>query len=589
MKGLLAQSMRGVSLDVLREARRTFPAAFSGQRRAFIASLLCALGATAIELLKPWPTKVLFDSVLLSADDQQPWLGLAPIPAAALLGLSLVALSLIGGLLAMRSAILTAEIARKVTVRIRQQLFEHLHRLDMPFHTSSKSGDLIVRLIGDVNLARDALVGSWLAFADSGALMVGLVVVLFVLDPVLALCALAPLPLLAIHLGRSARELRATTRKQRRREGSAVAFATESLRQLRVVKAYSRERDAAAEFGRMTGKGEKAGLRAARITAQIALMGDLMSGLGLGLVLVVGTSKVISGSLTPGELLVVTSYSRTMFRPLRRVSREGGRLSKATTGTERVLEVMRLEPEISGGSREARNIRGAITFSGVRCSYNGEVDALDGLSFEIPAGSRVVVEGANGSGKSSMLAVLLRLTPIDAGSVLLDGVPHDDYELGSYRSAFAYVPQEIHLFAVSVRENIRYGRPDASDEEVEQAARTASFDEVVSVLSDGYETVIGESGATLSGGQARRLMLARAVLRHSPVLVLDEPLAGLDVAAREQVADSVRRISEGRTTIIVNHGGSEIFDPDIELGLTRGRVDRQIVHWRAASPQTLWS
>lgn len=583
MKGLLAQSMRGVSLEVLKEARRTFPSAFAGQRASFTASLCFALGATAVELLKPWPTKVLFDSVLIPAEGTEPWLGLSPVAAAAVLGASLVLLSLIGGVFAMRSTVIAAEIARKVTVRIRQQVFEHLHRLDLPFHASSKSGDLMVRLIGDVNLARDALVGSWLAFADSGALMVGMMVVLVVLDPLLALCALAPLPLLALHLGRSTRELRETTRKQRRREGSAAAFAAESLRQLRVVKAYSRERDAANEFGKMTGQGEKASMRATRITARISLVSDVMSGLGLGLVLIVGTQRVVSGSLSPGELIVVTSYARTVFRPLRRMSREGGRLSKATTGTERVLEVMRLTPTESTGTRSAAEVRGDISFVDVRCTYDGDTDALDGLRFHIPAGSRVIVEGSNGSGKSTMLAALLRLTPVESGAILLDGIPHDEYELASYRSTFAYVPQEIHLFGVSVRENIRYGRPDATEEEIVEAARVANFEEVVAILPDGYDTMIGEGGATLSGGQARRLMLARAALRHASVLVLDEPLSGLDPAAREQVAASVQRVSAGRTTIIVNHGGNEIFDPDIEITLAAGTLVGQVVHHRSAA------
>lgn len=586
MSSLLSRSMRGVSLQTLKEARHTFPDAFAGQRGSFIGSLAFALGATGVELLKPWPTKILFDSVLIPQDGASQWLGLSPVAGAVVLGAVLVALSLLGGVLAMRSAVLTAEIARKVTVRIRQRVFEHLHRLDLPFHTSSKSGDLMVRLIGDVNLARDALVSSWLSFADSGALMIGMLIVLVVLDPLLALCALAPLPLLAIHLGRSNRELRDVTRKQRRREGSAAAFATESLRQLRVVKAYSRERDAASEFGRITGQGEKASMRATRITAQIALVSDVMGGLGLGLVLIVGTQRVVSGSLTPGELIVVTSYARTVFRPLRRMSREGGRLSKATTGTERVLEVMRLEPTDSGGTLSAAGVTGAISFVDVHCTYDGDTDALDGLRFDIPAGSRVIVEGSNGSGKSTMLAALLRLTPIESGAILLDGVSHEEYELASYRSTFAYVPQEIHLFGVSVRENIRYGRPDATEEEIVEAARVANFDDVVAVLPDGYDTMIGEGGATLSGGQARRLMLARAALRHASVLVLDEPLSGLDMAARELVAESVQRVSTGRTTIIVNHGGNEIFDPDIEITLAAGTLVGQIVHHRSGVPTT---
>jgi ABC-type multidrug transport system fused ATPase/permease subunit len=175
-----------------------------------------------------------------------------------------------------------------------------------------------------------------------------------------------------------------------------------------------------------------------------------------------------------------------------------------------------------------------------------------------------------------MLSVLLRLTPVEDGVVLVDGTPIEEFDLSSYRSCFAYVPQEIHLFDASVRENILFGRPDATDDEIVEAAQAAFFDEVVDQLPDGYETIIGEGGASLSGGQARRLMLARAALRNSRILILDEPLSGLDPEARDHVAASVKSISVGRTTVVVNHVGSEVFDPDIVLHVGSGMVTDKI-------------
>lgn len=576
MTNPLRKAFRGVSPTVLIETLRTFGDCFKGQRVRFFGALALALGATAIELLKPWPTKVLFDRVLLADGGAQGWMGLSPTGSAIALAASVVVLALIGGLLTMRSTLMVAEVGRKVSVRVRQRIFEHMHKLDLPFHTSAKSGDLIVRLTSDVMLARTALVNSWLALADSGALMLGMAIVLIALDPILALCALAPLPLLGVSLGRSSRELRVTSRKQRRREGSATSYALESLQQFRIIKAYAQEESAAQRFGKMTGQGERAGLKATKISARMTLNTDIMSGTGLALVMVVGALRVLSGDLSPGELLVATTYSRSMFRPVRKATREGGRLSKASTGAERILEVMRIKPSVSSGGRDASGLRGDIEFRGVRSTYDGEVEALRGMSFAVPAGSLTVVEGSNGSGKSTMLSVLLRLTPVEEGAVFVDGIPVDEFDLSSYRSCFAYVPQEIHLFDASVRENILFGRPDATDDEIFEAARAAFFDEVVAQMPDGYETVIGEGGASLSGGQARRLMLARAALRNSRILILDEPLSGLDPEARDHVAASVKSISAGRTTVVVNHVGSEVFDPDIILHIGSGMVTDKI-------------
>ncbi|MFM2181927.1 MAG: hypothetical protein RJB61_221 [Actinomycetota bacterium] len=576
MSSALQRSLRGISPSVLISMMRTFGDCFSGQRVRFFGSMALALGATAIELLKPWPTKVLFDRVLLREGEAQGWLGLSPTGSAVALAATVVILSLIGGLLTMKSTLMVAEVGRRVSVRVRRRIFEHMHKLDLPFHTSAKSGDLIVRLTSDVMLARTALVNSWLALADSGALMLGMAIVLIVLDPILALCALAPLPLLGLSLTRSSRELRVTSRKQRRKEGSATSFALESLRQFRVVKAYAQEESAAQKFGRMTGQGERAGLKATKISARMTLNTDIMSGAGLALVMVVGSLRVLSDDLSPGELLVATTYARSMFRPVRKASREGGRLSKASTGAERILEVMNIQPTASDGGRDASSLRGDLEFRGVRSTYDGEVEALRGMSFALPAGSVTVIEGSNGSGKSTMLSVLLRLTPVEDGVVLVDGTPIEEFDLSSYRSCFAYVPQEIHLFDASVRENILFGRPDATDDEIVEAAQAAFFDEVVDQLPDGYETIIGEGGASLSGGQARRLMLARAALRNSRILILDEPLSGLDPEARDHVAASVKSISVGRTTVVVNHVGSEVFDPDIVLHVGSGMVTDKI-------------
>lgn len=572
MNGMLSSSFKGVSPGALREAYRTFRPTLRGQRRGLVAAFLASVGVTIFELLRPWPTKILFDQVLL-ADPGSGGVGpLGPEVAVLVLAGSVAAISGFSGLLGMWAAVKTAEVGRKVGTRARRQVFEHLHRLDLPFHLTARNGDLLVRLMGDVNLLRDALFASWLAIAERALLFFGVAVILFLLDPLLAVCALLPLPALAIGIGRSSRRLRDVTRKQRRKEGAAAAFASESLRQIHLVKAFSREREASEAFSEQVGLGERAGVKAARISARMSQLTELMTGGGLSLVLLVGALRVMRGHMTPGELLVATSYARTLYKPLRRISREGGRLSKATAATERLLDILRRKPEPAGVGLDVDDLRGEIIFVHARFRYPDGTVALDDMSFAVPEGSLAVLAGPNGSGKSTSLAVLLRLHQLDSGSVLVDGEAIGLYELHSYRRCFAYVPQGIQLFCGSVRDNILYGKPDASDDEIEAAARATFIHDDICAMPDGYDTLLGEEGARLSGGQARRLMLARAAVRDASVVILDEPLAGLDTEARHSVAAAVRSIGAGRTVLVVSHGPSEELSPDLVLHLGAGRV-----------------
>jgi ATP-binding cassette, subfamily B, bacterial len=574
MRPPILASFRGVSVSTLLEAFRAFRPSLAGQGRGMAKALGLALAVTALELVRPWPTKLLFDNVLLpDADDRGLW-GLQPAVAVPLLAASVAGIALLVGWLSMRSTVVTAEVSRKVTTRLRRRIFEHLHRLELPYHQATQSGDLLVRLMGDVNLLRDALFASWLALAERGALFVGMAVVLFLLDPTLAICALLPIPLLAFGLGRSSTRLRAATKKQRRREGDAAAYAVESLRQIHLVKAYAQEGDAARAFSEQVGAGERAGVKAARIAAQMARLTESMTGIGLALVILVGTRRVLDGALTPGGLLVATSYARTLYKPLRRISREGGRLAKASAGAERVLDVLRREPEPTDVGIRAERLDGDIVFFGVRYRYAGGQEALKGMTFDIEPGMLAVLAGPNGSGKSTTLALLLRLFARSGGFILLDGKAIERYELRSLRRCFAYVPQEIQLFSGTVRENILYGRPEATDAEVEAAARAALVHDVIRGLPDGYDTVLGEGGGGLSGGQARRLMLARAALRDASILILDEPLAGLDPESRLLVSAAVRSIANGRTTLVVSHGPSHELQPDLVLHLADGAVAR---------------
>ena len=389
------------------------------------------------------------------------------------------------------------------------------------------------------------------------------------INPWLALLSLAPLPLLLISVRRTGRKLRTVTRQQRRKEGDAASFAAESLRQVRVVKAYGAEDRATEQFARDARSGERASVKAARLAGRMSLFTEGLTGAGTALVLLAGAWQVQQGSLTPGELLVVTSYARMLYKPLRKVSTEGGRLSKAVACAGRLTDVLEQPVESSDG-RPAPEFEGSLRLVAVGHHYPNGTRTLSRISFALKPGTFALLSGPNGAGKSTLLSVVLRLLQPDRGLVLVDGQPANAFELISYRSRFAFVPQDLLLFGSTIRENIQFGRPDATDEQIEAAARLALFDDVAQSLPDGYDTALGEGGCTLSGGQARRLMLARAAVRDAPFLILDEPLAGLDVEARPHVAKAIRRLARGRTTIVVTHEGAAELDADVELHLEGG-------------------
>ncbi|HEX2088313.1 MAG TPA: ABC transporter ATP-binding protein [Actinomycetota bacterium] len=561
---------KDVSFSTLREAARVFRPAISGQRRHLWAAIALTLSLTAVKLLQPWPLKFVLDTVVRRGSEGS--FGLSARGTVAAAAVLTVAVAAFHGILNLRLAKRGAQVARDLTVGIRRQVFEHLHRLAMPFHGGQRTGELLTRIMGDVNLVRDTLFTLWMRVLEAVLLFVAMAVVMFVIDPVLALVAFLPLPGIAVALPRSSRKLKEATRKQRRKQGQAAARAAESLRQIHLVKAYAAEGRATEEFARDSRAGERAGVQAARIAAEMDRVTNILTGLGLAVVLVVGARRAFVGAVTVGDLVIFLTYVRRLYRPLATVSEAGVRTGRATAGAERLLEVLREPPEDTSVGLAAPQFEGTIQFENVHFTYEGGAHALNGASFAVPAGAVAVLTGPNGAGKSTVLSLLLRLVEPTNGEVLIDGEPIQQFQLSSYRLRFAYVPQQVQLFGATVRENILYGRPDANEDQLREAARIALLDDVVARLPNGYDALLGEGGETLSGGEARRLMIARAALRDARVLLLDEPLAGLDPEAREVVARAVKQVAAGRTTVVVSHEAVADFDPDVVLRLEEGRL-----------------
>jgi ABC-type multidrug transport system fused ATPase/permease subunit len=528
-----------------------------------------ALFITALELVKPWPVTLVVDHLITGSATEPGTGATAPVPIVpiAVFAAGAFAVPVLLGVATEHLQLIVARVSRKATVRIRSDVFEHMQRIELTEHQRHYTGDLLVRLMGDVNMIRDLLFPSWLNLLQRGSILIGGAIVFAVVDWRLFWVALIPLPLLWVSVERTSSAIKSAAGKQRRKEGAIASSAAESLRQVSLIKAFAAEDQTAEEFRSNARSAERANMAAAKHAARMARLTEILTGAGVALVLLLGAIRTRAGVLTPGELILAVSYTRMLYKPIRKLTGEGARIAKATACSLRVLELLDKPVEVGDRGTPVGRLDGDIDFIDVAHSYPDGRRSLDRINVRIPAGSLVAVVGENGTGKSTLLSLLLRLHRPTGGSVRIGGDDIDSFQLSSYRQQIAYVPQELALFGGTIRENIAFGRPDAGDDEIEEAARAALLTPVLQQLPDGLDTILDENGSSLSGGQARRVMLARAALRDASILLLDEPLAGLDPDARDTVANAITNIADGRTTLVVHHGDLSHLRPDHRITL----------------------
>jgi ATP-binding cassette subfamily B protein len=353
-------------------------------------------------------------------------------------------------------------------------------------------------------------------------------------------------------------------REQRKRDGALAAATAEVIGAIKYVQALSLGPLQEKAFARQNRKSLNRGAQAQRLSAGLERKVDFLLAVAQALVLWRGVHLVITGAITPGTLILFITYLKFMFRPMRQVAKYLTRIARATASGERILEVLNTPPQIRDrpDAVDAGPIKGRIRFERVSFGYNQRQPVLSDIDLTIAPGERVALVGPSGGGKSTLLALLLRLYDTDSGRVLVDGLDVRDYRIDSLRRQFSMVLQDSMLFAVSIRDNIAYGDLQADPEAVEEAARLANAHDFILELPDGYDTVIGERGATLSGGQLQRIAIARAVIRKAPVMLLDEPTRGLDNINRVEVVSALERCSAGKTTLLVSHDllASRSFD-----------------------------
>ena len=546
------------------------------------ASVAVTILVALVTLAEPWPLAFVIDGVL--GDDPIPgWVtaivgdGVGELIVFAVI--ATLVLTLLSGGLTVVNEYLSTTVNQYMTLDFRSDLVQHIQRLSFSFHDTQRTGVLMYRL-NQQSGAIGQIVTGLPAIAQSVLTMAGMAFITFTIDPLLALIALGVTPFIFYSTNFYADRIEPRLYRVRGLEAMNLAIVHEMVQMLRVVLAFGRERR---EYWRFRNQGEKAVKARVDLTVRqtaFQLGVQLITAIGTAAVLGVGAHLALKGRISAGELLVVLTYVAQVYQPMEEVTQTITSYQQQFISFRHASDLLEEAPQVTEkpDARVIERAGGEIELEGVGFGYQKRNQVLHDISFRVPPGQDVAIVGPTGAGKSTLASLLPRFYDPDAGRVLIDGVDVRDLTLDSLRAQFSIVHQEPLLFQTSILENIRYGKPDATDEEVEAAAKAANAHGFITELPDGYKTTLGERGAKISGGERQRIAVARAFLRNAPILILDEPTSSIDSRTESVILDALDRLMEGRTTIVIAHRLSTLRDVDRILVLDEGRLVEQGSH-----------
>jgi subfamily B ATP-binding cassette protein MsbA len=550
--------------------------------RGWLAIVLAAmLVEVLMSLAAPWPLKLVLDDAL-GTHHLPAWLewahqlgiGRHTLGVALFAGLATVAIAVIGGIATYIDNYYTTSIGQWVANDLRLRIYEHLHRLSLGFYDTAKTGTLMSTITSDVATVQNFASSSTLGILVDIVTIVFMLGLMIWLDWDFTLIAIAVMPFLLLFVFRFKNAVKNVTREVRVRQSEIVAVVQEGLGQVRAVKAFGRQDLEVAHMTAASHASTEAALRARKVKSLLSPVVAVVVALCTGIVLWKGTALIIAGTMTAGALTVYLAYLSKFFKPVKDLAGMASTIAQTTVALERIQKILSADDVIKErpGAIDPGRTRGEIRFDHVAFGYGSDALVLRDVSFTIKPGQVVGIVGPTGSGKSTVVSLMPRFYDPSAGRVLIDGVDIATHKLAALRAQIGFVLQETVLFRGTIGENIAYGKPGATREEIVAAAKLANADEFIARMPHGYDSLVGERGDTLSGGQRQRIGIARAVIRNSPIMILDEPTAALDTESERLVIEGLERLMQGRTVIMIAHRLSTLRNADKIIVLKDGVV-----------------
>jgi len=545
----------------------------------FVVQLL----ATPIALLAPLPLQVTVDHVL-GSKPLPGWLAAAlptswQAPDALLLvaAVTLVVATLLIQVQEMAAWVYRTWVGERLVLEFRSRLFRHVQHLSLAFHDAGSTSQSVYRVQSDASSIDTVVVQGLLRIGTVAIRVIVLALVTARISGTLVLIALLAGPVMMVLTRIYRGPLRERWKDAKKEENAAMSVVQEALSAVRVVKAFGQEERERRRFLDRARASVEANVKAVSSHGGFDVWVGLTAGLAGAAVLFVGAREVRAGTLTLGQLLLVVGYLTQLLAPLREIGTKTADLQRSLAGAERTFHLLDEKPEAQErpGPRSAVRARGDVEFREVTFAYGSAAPVLSDVSFHVAAGARVGIAGRTGSGKSTLLSLLFRFYEPRSGAILLDGIDTRSWRLSELRHQFAMVLQDTVLFSTTIAENIAYGRPDATPDEIVAAAKAADAHDFIMRLGKGYDTEVGERGVRLSGGERQRVSLARAFLKDAPILILDEPTSALDTQTEASVIAALERLMKGRTTFMIAHRLSTLASCDVRLEVVDGRVVRR--------------
>jgi ATP-binding cassette subfamily B protein len=554
--------------------------------------------AAFVDLLQPWPIKWLVDYVF-GQQTAPAWLtSIWPVLGTknSAGGIAAVCLSILVLAVVYRFGITIGHFflvraGARVVQQLRVHACEHLHRLSVAYHDRTKVGDSLYRVAYDSHAAQALFNGAVVPIATGALMLIGALVIMLQINVALTITTMAAAPLFILIIRGFSRKIDQQSRRYHESESALVSTVQESLSSIRAIQAFTLEPQTSDRFYTQSRRSLEANEKMTRTQLIYSACAGLAVSIGTAAVVWVAGHQVMSGALTVGDILVFLAYLGMLYQPMNTFSQSASVIQSASAQLKRVFEIIDAVPDIQDRphAKTISTPRGQIEFRNVSFSYEAERPVLKGINLKVEPGTIVALVGRTGAGKTTLASLLLRFYDPTDGALLLDGHDLRDLKLAWLRQQVSVVLQDPIIFSTTIGENIAYGKPGATREEIQKAAQRAQADEFIDAMPEGYDTILGERGVNLSGGQRQRLSIARAFLKNAPVLVLDEPTSALDVHTEEALLIALKELMKGRTTFVIAHRLSTVRQADVVVVLENGRVIEQGSHDRLMSERSIYS